>query len=54
MKAHMKNAAPNKPIDVPADSPEGTMDRFAAGLQKVLSATKRTTMPTRKHRKKRR
>ena len=29
-------------VDVPADNPEGTMDRFTAGLRRVLSAKKRS------------
>jgi hypothetical protein len=30
-------------VDVPADNPVGTMDRFANGLRRVLAARKRNT-----------
>jgi hypothetical protein len=30
----------NVVVDVPADNPVGTMDRFAAGLKRVLAAPK--------------
>jgi hypothetical protein len=28
-------------VDVPADNPEGTLDRFTVGLRRVLSVPKR-------------
>jgi len=36
--------------DVAADSPEGTMERFAAGLRRVLSVPK-TATPKKKRRR---
>ena len=41
--AHMTKpqlTKPTKVVDVPADNPEGTMDRFSAGLRRVVSAPK--------------
>jgi hypothetical protein len=40
-RASRKNDEDRVP-DVPADNPEGTMDRFTAGLKKVLGAHKPT------------
>jgi hypothetical protein len=50
-KPHKKDT--NATPDVPADNPEGTMDRFRDGLRRVLTAPKRspraeTTTPARK------
>ena len=36
-----KNPSRKSAADVPADNPEGTMDRFNAGLRRVLAVTKR-------------
>lgn len=30
----------NSTLDVPADNPTGTMDRFTTGLKRVLAASK--------------
>jgi hypothetical protein len=42
-----QNKRPKKPAfqDVAADDPEGTMDRFAAGLKRVLAAPKAKVQP---------
>ena len=46
-----KKAAHNSDVvDVPADNPVGTMDRFAEGLRRVLAAPK----PTKKAKKRKR
>jgi len=37
-----------KPLDVPADNPHGTMERFTEGLQRVVAAP---PYPARKHKK---
>jgi hypothetical protein len=37
LKKGSRNA---NPVDVPADNPRGTMDRFADGLRTVLAADK--------------
>ena len=37
-------------VDVPADNPEGTLDRFTDGLRRVMDATK---MPQSKHKPRR-
>lgn len=37
--------------DVPADNPVGTMDRFAEGLKRVLTAHKRRPKRGPKHRR---
>ena len=38
----MKKASSTEPtvVDVPADNPEGTMDRFRDGLRRVLTVRK--------------
>ena len=36
-------------VDVPADNPEGTMERFTTGLKRVLSADKKAV--NQQHRK---
>ena len=41
-------------VDVPADDPQGTMDRFTAGLRRVLTAEKPPVGPVVKPRKRRR
>lgn len=38
---------------LPADDPVGTMDRFTAGLRKVLAAQKRATVPLSEQERKR-
>jgi hypothetical protein len=39
-------------VDVPADNPVGTMDRFTQGLRRVLSAPKQHPSGRSKRRKK--
>lgn len=34
-------------VDMPADNPEGTMHRFAAGLRRVVAAPKPSKRPRR-------
>jgi hypothetical protein len=36
-----KHSRKNAVVDVPADNPVGTMDRFTSGLRRVLAARKR-------------
>jgi hypothetical protein len=40
-------------VDVPADNPEGTMERFNDGLRRVLASPKLMPKVTRRKRKKR-
>jgi hypothetical protein len=42
----------NDVVDVPADDPVGTMDRFTVGLKKVLAVPKHHKTATRQKRKK--
>jgi hypothetical protein len=41
-------------VDVPADNPDGTMDRFTEGLRRVLAAPKPAATLSRKKSKRRR
>jgi hypothetical protein len=47
----MKQNVPTPPKDVPADNPEGTMERFREGLRRVLAIHKAAILPrqTRSH-----
>lgn len=50
----MKKASrKNDVVDVPADNPVGTMERFNEGLKRVLAVPKRTITPRRKPKKRR-
>jgi len=46
----VKIRKPGKPAvaDVPADNPQGTMDRFTAGLKRVICATPKRISPSTK------
>jgi hypothetical protein len=39
-------------VDLPADNPEGTMDRFREGLRRALSAPKPVKSPAKRHHRK--
>jgi len=49
----MKKAAPKDVVDVRADNPVGTMERFNEGLRRVLSARKVPLKRVARKRKKR-
>ena len=49
----LKKAVKNDTVDVPADDPVGTMERFTAGLRRVLAAPKPHPKPLRTKRKRR-
>jgi hypothetical protein len=46
----MRKASSSKPtvVDVPADNPVGTMERFTEGLKRILSVPKATKTRRRK------
>ena len=53
-KTTPKRTKSTDPVDVPADNPEGTMERFNEGLRRVLAAPKPRKPSVRPRRRKRR
>jgi hypothetical protein len=48
-KTHTNNTTKKSSIDMPADNPEGTMDRFTDGLKRVIASKRPSKSVKPKH-----